>query len=64
MTQKGKAMDTKNCSLGIPETLQRCSYEKLTVVIPVKVWPSLAEYIRRHGGSKFIREALVAYLSE
>ncbi len=64
MTQKSMATDAKNASVGIPEVLQRCRYEKLSVVVPVKVWPSLAEYIKKHGGSKLVREAILAYLSE
>lgn len=54
----------KKQTLGIPETLRKARLEKISETVPVKLWPSLAKYVRENGGSKLIREALVAYLEE
>jgi hypothetical protein len=38
--------------------------EKIIDTVPVKLWPSLARYVREHGGSSFIRQAVLSYLTE
>ncbi|MCJ7425118.1 hypothetical protein MUP01_12760 [Candidatus Bathyarchaeota archaeon] len=62
MTGKPRPNDTRKETLGIPEVLKQIQFEKLTAPLPVKLWPSLANYVRQHGGSQLIRTALLAYL--
>lgn len=54
----------KSSRLGIPKLFQLINLEKLSVVLPVKVPPSLAEYIRQHGGSAWIRDAILMRLHQ
>lgn len=51
-------------SLGIPEITRRIQLEKISETVPVKLQPSLASYVRAHGGSTLIREAVLFYLKE
>jgi len=62
MTGQGRPSTVKNNSLGIPEVFRMVKYEKLTAVVPVKLWPSLAQYVKQHGASQLLRTALVYYL--
>jgi hypothetical protein len=62
MTSKARPNGMRKETLGIPEVLKQIQFEKLTAPLPVKVWPSLANYVRQHGGSQLIRAALLAYL--
>jgi len=62
LTANPRPNDMRKETLGIPEVLKRIQFEKLTAPLPVKLWPSLANYVRQHGGSQLIRTALLAYL--
>ena len=63
MTQQTRPNTLKKHSLGIPEVLARIRYEKLTVPVPVKLWPSLAEYVKQRGGSSFVRTLILDKLT-
>ena len=59
MSRQTGAKNKQNSSLGIPEVTRRIQAEKITELVPVKLWPSLATYVREHGGSTFIRELII-----
>ena len=63
MTQQSRPNTLKKDTLGIPEVLARIRYEKLTVPVPVKLWPSVAEYVKQKGGSSFIRTLILDSLT-
>jgi len=62
VTGQGRPSAVKTASLSTPEILRRIKYEKLTVTMTVKLWPSLAQYVKQHGASQLLRTALVYYL--
>jgi hypothetical protein len=64
LTPISRAKNKQNLSLGIPEISRRIAYEKITETLPVKLWPSLARYVREHGGSQLMRQAILSYLEE
>jgi hypothetical protein len=64
LTAKARPNNTKHETLSIPEVLKRVQIEKLTAVVPVKLWPSLANYVKMHGGSTLLRQALLQYLDQ
>ena len=55
---------TKNPRQGLPETLKLTQYEKRIKTIAAKVEPSLAKYLKEHGGSTFIRTLILQSLNE
>ena len=63
MTQHTRPNTLKKHSLGIPEVLANIRYEKLTVPVPVKLWPSLAIYVKQKGGSAWIRTLILDSLT-
>lgn len=62
MSQDPNPNKHRSSQLGIPRLLHLIGLEKLSVVLPVKVTPSLTEYIRQHGGSAWIRESIIMRL--
>jgi len=63
-TQNTHVNKQKDPSLGIPNVLKLLRLEKCTQVIPVKVQPILAEYIRQEGGSTWIRGVILEKLQK
>jgi hypothetical protein len=62
MTDKGRGKAVKNTRLGLPETLKLISNEKRVKTIAAKVEPSLALYLKQHGGSTFIHTLILQSL--
>jgi len=62
LVTKNRVNCAKTCGLGLPEVLQAVTMEKPTVPVTVKLQPSLAEYVRQHGGSAFIRICLLDWI--
>lgn len=49
-------------SSSIGEVLAKAKSEKIMVTLPVCLQPTLAEYVKKQGGSTFIRENLMENL--
>jgi len=62
---KRRVNHAETFTLGIPsEVLDRIRGEKLTATVCVKVWPSLASYVKQRGGAGFVRKVLLEKLME
>lgn len=62
MTQKGRAKGPQDTRLGLPETLRLIGSEKRVITIAAKVEPSLAAYLKQHGGSTLIHTLILQSL--
>jgi hypothetical protein len=62
MTRKARANKPQDARQGLPETLKLISNEKRVKTIAAKVEPSLALYLKQHGGSTFIRTLILQSL--
>ena len=59
MTKTSRSLVSKSTEQGIPDLRMVELLEKLTAVVPVKLWPSLAKWTKRQGGSTYIRSLIV-----
>jgi len=64
LARKPRLNHAETPSLGVPNALKNVAHEKATVPVTVKLQPTLAEYVRKKGGSTFIRQVLLEKLAE
>jgi len=63
-SEKPRLNHAKTSSLGVPNALKNVAHEKATVPVTAKLQPTLAEYVRKKGGSTFIRQVLLEKFAE
>jgi len=59
VSRKSRSFDSQNARQGLPETLKLIGTEKRVKTIAAKVEPSLALYLKQHGGSAFVHTLIL-----